>query len=99
MPLRIIGGIMYNVIVLMSTYNGEKYLREQLDSILHQVDVNISVLIRDDGSNDDTLKIINEYKNKFSNISLIQGRNLGPCQSFFELLYNQENSKYDFYTN
>jgi len=39
----------------MSTYNGENYLRQQLDSILAQEGVNISILVRDDGSTDNTV--------------------------------------------
>ena len=37
------------VAVLMSTYNGEKYIREQIDSILSQIKVNVTLFIRDDG--------------------------------------------------
>lgn len=48
----------------MSTYNGEKYLREQLDSILAQTYSNIEILIRDDGSRDRTLEILQEYAKK-----------------------------------
>ena len=51
-----------HVLVLMSTYNGEKYLREQIDSILTQQDVDVDLLVRDDGSKDDTLKILDEYQ-------------------------------------
>ncbi|EME8142872.1 glycosyltransferase, partial [Enterococcus faecium] len=43
---------MDRVIVLMSTYNGEKYIREQLDSIFNQKNIAVKVVIRDDGSND-----------------------------------------------
>ena len=48
--------------ILMSTYNGEKYLKEQLDSIFKQTYPNIEVLVRDDGSKDSTLKILKEYQ-------------------------------------
>ena len=44
--------------VLLATYNGEKYLAEQLDSLLAQEDVNISLLVSDDGSSDRTLEIL-----------------------------------------
>ena len=49
---------------LMSTYNGEKYLRNQIDSILSQENVNVSILVRDDGSEDGTLKILEDYEVK-----------------------------------
>lgn len=62
----------------MATYNGEKYLRAQLDSILQQLDFNDELIISDDGSTDNTLKIIESYKDsrikvyysKFKNIVL-----------------------------
>lgn len=75
------------VVILMSTYNGEKYLREQLDSILAQENVNIMLIIRDDGSTDSTRDIIKEYKAKYKNIELIEGKNIGCEESFKELLY------------
>ena len=50
-----------SVSVLMSTYNGEKYLRQQISSIIAQKDVNIKLLVRDDGSSDNTKNILEEY--------------------------------------
>ena len=44
--------------ILLSTYNGEKYLSEQLDSLLAQTYPNITICIRDDGSKDNTLSIL-----------------------------------------
>ena len=49
---------MEKVCVLMSTYNGEKYLKEQLDSILNQNSIIVDILIRDDGSTDKTIIIL-----------------------------------------
>lgn len=75
--------------ILLSTYNGEKYLREQLDSLFVQTNKDFKVLIRDDCSNDKTLRIIEEYKNIYSDkIQIIdnKGINLGSSRSFFELL-------------
>jgi len=76
------------VAVLMSTYNGEKYISEQIDSILSQKDVNIKLYIRDDGSYDRTISIIQQY-NTLDNVELIvDGENVGPGNSFMRLLYN-----------
>ena len=55
------------VSVLMSTYNGERYIKEQIDSILSQKDVDIHLLIRDDGFKDRTPLICKEYMDKYSN--------------------------------
>ena len=72
------------VAVLLSTYNGEKYLREQLDSIENQTYKNIQIVIRDDGSHDNTVEIINEYSKKYGNVKFIHGKNKGFIKSFFK---------------
>ncbi len=51
------------VSVALATYNGGKYLREQIDSIYNQTYKNIEVIACDDGSNDDTEKICRSTKN------------------------------------
>lgn len=83
----------YNVLVLMSTYNGEKYLRQQIDSILKQQDVTVKLLVRDDGSNDKTIAILDEYNAK-GQLDYYQGENMGPARSFMHLLQNAPTSKY-----
>lgn len=74
------------IIVLMSTYNGEKYLEAQLDSILNQTYKNIELWIRDDGSSDNTVKILRRYKTVYDNIQIIEGKNIGASRSFLSLL-------------
>lgn len=71
------------VCVLMSTYNGEKYLREQLDSIFSQEEVEVKLVVRDDGSSDRTIDILNQYDIG----QIIKGHNIGCEDSFKELLY------------
>lgn len=84
------------VAVIMSTYNGELFIREQLDSILNQTYKNIEIVVRDDGSKDKTVEIIKEYMQKYSNIVLHQGENLGFIKSFFELLKLAEADYYAY---
>ncbi len=72
--------------VLMSTYNGEKYLRQQIDSVLNQSYKNIVLLIRDDGSTDSTVDILKEYSKKYTNIMYYEGTNIGVQASFFDLM-------------
>lgn len=74
------------VAVVMSTYNGEKYLREQLDSILGQDYPRIILLIRDDGSTDGTKALLEQYALERPNVRLIVGSNIGVVPSFFECL-------------
>ena len=49
------------LIVLLSAYNGETYIREQLDSLLAQTLRNVDILVRDDGSTDGTREILAKY--------------------------------------
>ena len=80
--------------VLMSTYNGEKYIREQIDSILNQKGIEVNLLIRDDGSSDNTVKIIQEYAGKDSRVTVYSGANLKSAKSFFELVAKAGNADY-----
>ena len=88
---------MKKVLILLSTYNGEKYLREQLDSIVRQKDVEVTVLVRDDGSNDGTLKILEGYRQHYPSMFLIeQGENVGCRLSFFWLIKKAADDYTDF---
>ena len=53
------------VSIAMATYNGEKYLKEQLDSIYAQTYKDIEVIVCDDCSSDKTVEILDEYKEKY----------------------------------
>ena len=46
------------VIICMSTYNGEKYVKEQIESLLNQTYKNLEIYVRDDGSKDNTINIL-----------------------------------------
>lgn len=72
------------VAVLMSTYNGERYVAEQLRSILGQLPAGSRILVRDDGSNDGTANVIEALADP--RISLSRGKNLGFGASFLTLL-------------
>ncbi|OCL91229.1 glycosyltransferase family 2 protein [Aliarcobacter thereius] len=72
----------FKITILLSTYNGEAYLKEQLDSLFYQTYKNFEIITRDDGSSDDTLKILRLYDIKV----LDRTQNLGAKRSFFELL-------------
>ena len=84
------------VAIIMSTYNGEPFIRQQLDSILNQTYKNIELVVRDDGSKDKTVEIIKEYQEKYENIKFFQGENLGFVKSFFELLKLTEADYYSY---
>lgn len=69
--------------VALTTYNGEKYLSEQLESIINQDYKNFEIIISDDNSKDKTIEIINDYKHKYSNIIVnFNSENLGFKKNF-----------------
>lgn len=93
-------GLFYNlqkmepkITVVMPVYNGEKYIREAIDSILNQTFSNFELLIIDDGSTDNSVKIIKTYKDKrinlihnFKNMGLVFTRNRGLLESKTEYI-------------
>lgn len=85
---------MKNILVLMSTYNGEKYLAQQVDSIIGQEGVQVRLLVRDDGSTDGTLEILEQYAEK-GKLSYIQGQNVNWMHSFWKLVNMAHDA--DFY--
>lgn len=71
------------VSIAMCTYNGDRFIREQIDSILSQTYSNIEIVIVDDGSKDNTLSIINEYLKNDNRIKFFQNKkNLGFVKNF-----------------
>lgn len=81
------------VTILLSTYNGEKYLEEQLVSLLKQINVDIRIFVRDDGSTDKTCDILNQWQCK-GVLTWYSGENLGPARSYFDLMKNAPKSAY-----
>ena len=86
---------MKKLLILLSTYNGEKYLSELLDSVFNQTYKSIDLLVRDDGSTDDTLFLLKKYSEKYS-IRIIEGKNIGAAESFFDLIKSADNT-YKYY--
>ena len=78
-----------NVLIMMATFNGEKYLEKQIDSIIAQTYSDWKLLIRDDGSKDGTADILKEYQKKDSRIEVLfnSGPLHGPYHNFHELFY------------
>lgn len=85
------------IAILLSAYNGAKYIREQLDSLLSQTCQDFVVNVRVDGSADGTKEIVDEYAGKYPGKVVhvdVDGKNLGCGQSFMWLL---ENADADYY--
>ncbi len=66
-----------NIAILLATYNSEKYLCEQLDSLFEQSYQEFDLYIRDDGSSDRTLEIVEQYSAKYPNITLLSDETTG----------------------
>ena len=87
-------------IVLMATYNGEKYLKDQINSILRQTISDFLLLIRDDGSTDNTIEIIKSFAKDDKRIKLIENNysNHGAYRNFWHLLnYAKKELNGDYY--
>ena len=86
------------VAVLMATFNGEKFISKQIESILAQKDVNVHLYISDDASNDNTTEIIKNYKTKFpENFKKLFHVNFrSPSKNFLSLFVKVPDT-YDYY--
>lgn len=83
------------IAVVMSTYNGERYVAEQVESILGQEDVEVHLIVRDDGSTDGTVRALRVYQAK-GLLELVTGENLGVTGSFLELVRMAAERGYDY---
>lgn len=81
------------VSILISTYNGSKYLNEQIESLLAQTEKNIRILVRDDGSKDSTPALLDEYKES-NLLEWYTGKNLRPARSFWNLIKKAPSSEF-----
>ncbi|HFI0231865.1 TPA: glycosyltransferase family 2 protein [Streptococcus suis] len=85
--------------ILMSTYNGQQFLAEQIRSIQDQTYTDWTLLIRDDGSSDRTREILQDFASQDSRIRLIdveQTKNLGVIKSFYRLVHYDQADYYFF---
>ena len=85
-----------SVLVLMATYNGEKYLNDQLKSIFNQTGVLVKVLVRDDGSTDNTISILEDWS-KTNNLEWYTGEHLNVQFGFYDLMVHAKNYNYNYF--
>lgn len=75
--------------VAMAVFNGDRYINEQLDSILRQTKLPDEIVITDDSDNDNTYKIINNYISEYNTVKWVYLKNkerLGYCYNFFKAI-------------
>lgn len=88
---------MKNVVILLATYNGEQYIRQQLDSLFAQTYQDFRIVIHDDGSTDGTVDIICEYIKKYPDkIEIIYGHSCGGAKTNFMYLLSEVEADYYF---
>lgn len=85
---------MEKVLILLSTYNGERYLKELITSLFSQKDVDIHLMIRDDGSSDGTIDYIKTVNDNRVNYYI--GENKRAVGSFLDLI-KKASLDYDYY--
>lgn len=85
--------------ILLATFNGEKFIDEQIRSILSQTYRSFDVYIRDDGSNDDTVSIINYYAENYPNIKILKSNEQtgSAAANFYRLIQSVNLDNYDFF--
>lgn len=89
--------VVFKVLVLVATYNGGKFIKEQLESVINQKDVDVSILILDDKSSDDTVEIIDAFSKKYLNVRYsVNEKNLGYKKNFRKLIEMSLQYDYDF---
>lgn len=81
------------IYILLSTYNGERYLNEQIESLVNQAGVNYKILVRDDGSKDSTHMILNKWQQR-GFLTWYRGNNIGFAESFMNLVLNAPPADY-----
>ena len=85
------------VAILMATYNGERYIKQQLDSLLNQSYKDFNIYIHDDGSKDNTTSIINDYSENYRNIIIIPSKSNIKKGSLYNFLYLLNEIEADYY--
>ena len=83
--------------ILMTTYNGQTYLREQLDSLFSQTCQDWELYVSDDGSTDQTVAILEEYAHSHPNMHVeVNTKNLGPARNFMRMVEKVDADAYMF---
>lgn len=89
---------MEKVCVMLSSYNGSKFIKNQIDSVFSQENLKIVLYVRDDGSCDETEKILKFCKRQYGENMVVEyGKNLGWKQSFLKLIFERGYGEFDYY--
>lgn len=72
---------MFEVSIIIPIYNAEKYLKRCLDTVVNQTFKSLEIILINDGSTDDSLRIMNEYKGNYNNVEIINQENSGQGEA------------------
>lgn len=86
-----------NIAVILSTYNGERFLTEQLASLVAQEDVNLTLYVRDDGSSDLTHDLLENFQAPTIQKVLFFEKNVGFERSFMETVLKVASDQHDYF--
>ena len=86
---------MKKVLILMATYNGAKYLDEQIQSLIEQKNVQVDILVRDDGSTDNTIEVLNKWKEQ-NKLEWYKGKHLNVQFGFYDLMERARTRDVDY---
>jgi rhamnosyltransferase len=90
----------FKVLVLLATFNGERWISEQINSVLNQSSekIKVDIFISDDGSTDDTLNIINNFSSCNNSIKIIDFKSSsnGAANNFYNLITHSSLLNYDY---
>ncbi len=87
------------IVVLLSAYNGERYIEKQIESILKQQGIDsLTIIVRNDGSTDGTANVLQRLHENHNNIEILNEQNVGLVASFLNLLQYAYNRGYDYYS-
>lgn len=85
-----------NCLILLATYNGERYIKEQIQSLLYQENVNLRIIVSDDLSTDSTLEIVSSFDDNRIEVLPNIGKFGSASQNFFRLVREANLESYDF---
>jgi glycosyltransferase involved in cell wall biosynthesis len=90
----------FKIAIILATYNGEKYIKEQIESIFTQTTTNVMVYVSDDGSTDNTIKIISNYIqcNDCERLTFTRALGKGYVQNFLHML-DKVSADYIFFSD
>lgn len=78
----------YSYSVCIATYNGEKYIEQQMESIVSQLTDRDEIVVSDDGSKDNTIELVENFRKKYSNITVVDGPKKGFSCNFENAVKN-----------